>query len=89
MKAIIVSLALAVSFPAFGQDAAPDLMKKTLTFDGVDFEIAELFEFVSTNVEPSPNVVFKGDVGSQRVSRLKVKDVSLGSLFKVMEYIRL
>ena len=85
MKAIIASLALAVSLPASGQDVPEDLLKKPVSFDGVDVTISEIFEIIGMNLKPAPNVVFKGDAGEEKVPRLRVKDVSLGSLFKVIE----
>jgi len=85
MKAIITSLLVAVSLPSAAQDAPVNLLKVPVSFDGVDIEVSELFEIVGMNLKPTPNVVFKGDAGKQKVNRLRVKDVSLGSLFKVIE----
>ena len=84
MKALIASLVVLGSLPVLAEEA-PNLLKKNVSFDGVDIEISELFEIVGMNLNPSPNVVFKGAAGEQRVPRLRVKDVSLGSLFKVIE----
>jgi hypothetical protein len=53
--------------------------------DGDEVSISELFEYLGTKIDPAPNVVLKGDVGEQRVSRLVVKDVPMANLFRVVE----
>lgn len=84
MKAIVASLVLLV--PSVGSaENAPDLLQKNVSFDGEDFTIAEMFQYLGEELDPAPNIVLKGKVGSQQVARLVVKDVPLGNLFKVME----
>ena len=85
MKAIIASLIVAVPLPSFAQDDLVNLLKNPVSFDGSDIQISEIFEIVGMNLKPTPNVVFKGNAGEQKVNRLRVKDVTLGNLFKVIE----
>ncbi|MGC6566047.1 MAG: hypothetical protein ACON38_10645 [Akkermansiaceae bacterium] len=87
MKAITACVMLA--WPAVSlADDETDLLKKNVSFNGEEFTIAEMFEYLGQTLKPAPNVVLKGNVGSQQVSRLVVKDVPLGNLFKVMESVR-
>ena len=84
MKAFIFSLLLMAPMVSVA-DESPDLLETKISFDGDEFTISELFEYLGSKLDPAPNVVLKGDVGGQTVSRLVVKDVPMGNLFRVVE----
>jgi hypothetical protein len=84
MKAIFLSLLL-LSPPALSAEEAPNLLTKKVSFDGLEVSISKLFEFLGSQMQPAPNVVFKSNAGEQIIPRLLVKEVSLGNLFKVVE----
>lgn len=84
MKTIVACLMLTCPAVSLAEDG-PNLLKTNVSFNGEGFTIAEMFEYLERTLRPAPNVVLKGNVGSQQVSRLVVRDVPLGNLFKVME----
>lgn len=87
MMKILISLLLVFSPFAQADDKPVNLLETKVTFNGVDVRVSEVFDFLGESLKTPPNVVFKGEAGEHQVSSLKVKDVTLGNLFRVLESI--
>lgn len=86
MKVLIPILIVFSSF-ASAEEKPVNLLETKVTFEGIDVRVEEVFTFLGRTLKTPPNVVFKGEAGDHSVSSLKVKDVTLGNLFRVLESI--
>lgn len=87
MMKVLIPILIVLSSLASADEKSVNLLETKVTFEGIDVRVEEVFTFLGSTLKTPPNVVFKGDAGDHSVSSLKVKDVTLGNLFRVLESI--